>query len=83
MRNGFRVDGLPFHPDIEAATADQILPLVKNDLGIGFVPEDFVARETGSVRQLELTRRCLPEPSVCWSSRPGPLARRLGNSGNW
>ena len=32
--------GLRFRPEIEAATADQILPLVKNDLGIGFVPEE-------------------------------------------
>lgn len=76
----FRVDGLPFHPDIEAATADQILPLVKNDLGIGFVPEDFVARETGSVRQLELTR-ALPARTICLleqQTRPlSPAARKF------
>lgn len=34
--------GLTLTPDIEAATADQILPMVKNDLGIGFVPEEFL-----------------------------------------
>lgn len=34
-----------FAPDIEAATADQILPLVKFDLGIGFVPEQFIESE--------------------------------------
>lgn len=34
--------GCPFSPDIEAATADQILPLVEHDLGIGFVPEAFL-----------------------------------------
>ena len=33
--------GAIFSPDIEAATADQILPLVKHNLGIGFVPKDF------------------------------------------
>lgn len=33
--------GLTIRPDIEAATADQILPMVRNNLGIGFVPEDF------------------------------------------
>ena len=26
-------------PDTEVATTDQILPLVKNELGLGFVPE--------------------------------------------
>lgn len=52
--------GLPFQPSIEAATADQILPMVKNDLGVGFVPEAFL-EEAGSqdVRVLSLT---VPEP---------------------
>jgi DNA-binding transcriptional LysR family regulator len=34
-----------FSPDIEAATADQIIPLVKHGLGIGFVPEQFLESE--------------------------------------
>lgn len=34
-----------FAPDIEAATADQIVPLVKHGLGIGFVPSQFVEDE--------------------------------------
>lgn len=34
-----------FSPDIEAATADQIVPLVKHGLGIGFVPEQFLDDE--------------------------------------
>ena len=37
------MDGLPFHPEIEAATADQILPMVRADLGVGFVPQEFLA----------------------------------------
>ena len=37
--------GLSFSPDIEAATADQILPMIKSDLGIGFVPLDFLEKE--------------------------------------
>lgn len=36
---------LNFAPDIEAATADQILPMVKANLGIGFVPRLFVHEE--------------------------------------
>ena len=42
-----------FSPDIEAATADQILPLVKYGLGIGFVPESFLNGEDG-VRKISL-----------------------------
>ena len=45
--------GCHFTPDIEAATADQILPLVKYDLGIGFVPEQFLENEE-DVRKIEL-----------------------------
>lgn len=41
----FLSHGIRRTPDIEAATEDQILPMVKNDLGIGFVPEDFVRHE--------------------------------------
>ena len=35
----FRAHDLTFSPDIEAATADQILPMVRANLGIGFIPE--------------------------------------------
>lgn len=38
----FAEHGLPFHPDIEAATADQVPPMVEASLGIGFVPEEFL-----------------------------------------
>lgn len=38
----FAREGLVYRPDIEAATADQILPMVRADLGIGFVPREFL-----------------------------------------
>ena len=44
-----------FSPDIEAATADQIVPLVKHGLGIGFVPEQFLEEEE-DVRAISLTK---------------------------
>lgn len=50
----FLKHGYSFSPDIEAATADQILPLVKYGLGIGFVPEQFL-EDGDSVRRIELT----------------------------
>lgn len=34
--------GVTFAPDIEAFTSDQILPMVEADLGIGFVPIEFL-----------------------------------------
>lgn len=62
--------GCTFSPDIEAATADQILPMVKNNLGIGFVPEEFLAEypiEQGVLR-LSLTEE-VPHRKVCFVKR--------------
>ena len=42
----FTDHGLPFHPAIEAFTADQILPMVEADLGVGFVPNEFLESES-------------------------------------
>lgn len=38
----FADQGLNYQPETEAATADQILPMVKADLGIGFIPKAFL-----------------------------------------
>lgn len=43
-----------FSPDIEAATADQIVPLVKYGLGIGFVPKQFLESEK-DIQAISLT----------------------------
>lgn len=43
----FIQNGLTFQPDIEACTADQILPMVEADLGVGFVPVEFLQRGSG------------------------------------
>lgn len=34
--------GLTLSPDIEVATSDLVLPMVRNNLGLGFLPEEFV-----------------------------------------
>lgn len=39
---------LPFRLDIETAAADQILPFVREGLGIGFVPEEFLQEQPSS-----------------------------------
>ena len=54
--------GLAFKPDIEAFTADQILPLVEADLGIGFVPKEFVkCSNNAAIIDLKET---IPERSI-------------------
>ena len=51
----FRAHDLTFSPDIEAATADQILPMVRANLGIGFIPEQAAkeAAADGSIMILQ------------------------------
>lgn len=45
--NFFTSHSLPYRTDIEASTADQILPMVEADLGIGFVPDEFLQKRHG------------------------------------
>lgn len=63
----FSRQGLRFQPEIEAATADQILPMVAENLGIGFVPVQFLQGPEcpEQVFPLELTVP-LPSFSVCY-----------------
>ena len=57
---------LPFDPELEASSTDQILPMVAYDLGIGFYPEalarDALAR--GEVYRIQLTDP-LPDRTFC------------------
>lgn len=62
MRPCSRRHGLSYAPDIEAATSTQLLPLVKNGLGIAFVPD--VLLPAPGIERLHL-REGLPERAVC------------------
>lgn len=57
---------LPFCPELEAATADQILPMIKNNLGIGFLPEIY-AREALKKKEVFLIpiEEQLPLRKIC------------------
>lgn len=57
---------LPFQPDMEAATTDQILPMVEHNLGIGFYPEKLAAEPLaqGKITQIHLSEP-LPERQIC------------------
>ena len=69
----FAAHGLPYHPDIEAFTADQILPMVEADLGIGFVPEEFLEKWS-NVCRIDLEEK-IPERNVVVIKRKGqPLS---------
>ena len=84
----FAKHGITFTPDIEVATADQILPMVKNDLGIGFVPEEFLTDESEKtgIYRLRLKEK-IPVRSVCLvkgteqplSIAAGKLEKMLGS----
>ena len=39
----FTSNGVTFRADVEAATMDQILPMIEHGLGVGFYPEQLVA----------------------------------------
>lgn len=60
----FAKHGLTFLPDIEAATADQIIPLVHQNLGIGFIPEDFLSEVRDGICQLTLAED-IPDRTIC------------------
>lgn len=80
-RAWFAENGMVFKPDVEVTTADQILPVVKNNLGIGFVPEEFLkGEESGCVFRVNLKEE-IPPRSVCYVKRTdqtlGIAAREL------
>jgi len=58
--------GCRFAPDIQVATSDQLLPLIKNNLGIGFVPEFMTKNRLGleNIRKLHLETK-LPARKIC------------------
>lgn len=57
----FSSHGLAYRPDIEAFTADQILPMVAADLGVGFVPEEFLQSEDVNIIDL---KEKIPERNI-------------------
>lgn len=58
----FATHGLPYEPDIEAFTADQILPMVEADLGVGFVPAEFL-RDGTDICTIDLKEE-IPERNI-------------------
>lgn len=72
--------GLVFSPDIEAATADQVLPMVRANFGIGFVPEHTAkeAAADGTIHILHL-KEVTPARTICLLKRKDmPLSVAAG-----
>ena len=68
--NIFRKNGLEFSPDIEVSTTHQILPIVKNNLGIGFIPASFAEKELADGEVFELkTEEAIAPREVCLIKR--------------
>ena len=65
-RQFFLDHGAVLKPDTEAATTDQMLTLVKSELGLAFVPEPMAkeALERGELVQLHL-QEIIPTRSIC------------------
>ena len=77
----FTTHGLSYKPDIEAFTADQILPMVEADLGIGFLPEDFL-REGDGICRIDLKEEIPRRDVVIIKRKEQPLsiaAKELGH----
>lgn len=65
----FLRNGAILNPEIEVATTDQILSMVKNDLGIGFVPDFFLSETSrNALRVLEIAPP-IPERTICLIER--------------
>ena len=81
----FLSHGLDLSPDTEAATADQILPLVKCELGLAFSPQPMAAPSLlkKEIVQIPLKDE-IPERQICLvydSQHPmGAAARELKNT---
>ena len=65
-RQFFLDHGAVLKPDTEAATTDQMLTLVKSELGLAFVPEPMArdSLERGELVQLHL-QEIIPTRSIC------------------
>lgn len=77
----FGKHGLSYNPDVEAATADQLLPLIQHNLGIGFVPKDFLTQQDLSKIHILSLEEPLPARDIVLVSKPkanlSPAAREL------
>lgn len=62
----FLTYGLELEPDTEAATTDQILSLVKNELGLAFLPEPMAQEPIARKEIVEIAlKEAIPSRNIC------------------
>ncbi len=66
----FEQEGSRFSPDIEVSAADQILPMIRCNLGIGIVPTSFfrLHQHSGNYAILNL-EKAIPQRQICMLKR--------------
>ena len=61
----FDRNGLRFSPDVELATTDMILPAVRYNLGLGFIPREFASDDLESGKIFEIhVNEALPKRNI-------------------
>lgn len=72
----FGEKNITLQPDMEVATTDQILPLIKNDFGLGFLPDIFAREYIGKGEIFDIPLRDeIPERWFCLvKDRERPLS---------
>lgn len=73
---------LPYNPDVEVETIDQVLPVVRSNLGIGFVPREmlFGEPERTGIFPIALSEPIPPRSIYLFQRKTQPLsiaAKRL------
>ncbi len=62
----FMAHGLEFTPDTETATTDQILPLVKSELGLAFMPKPMAEAAIANREIVEIAlEEEIPQRNIC------------------
>lgn len=76
----YRSHGLLLKPELEAATTDQILPMVKSNLGLGYIPEIFAkkALALGEVCEISLQEALPPREIFLVENEERPLSITAG-----
>ncbi|WP_147422823.1 LysR family transcriptional regulator [Lacrimispora algidixylanolytica] len=66
LQEFYRSCGLTMQPAIEVATMDLIIPVIRKNLGIGFVPEEFAIPflERKEIMEIKLHEQ-IPERKIC------------------
>ena len=80
-RDFFVEHGTELELDMEVATSDLLLPLIQNNLGIGFVPESLAPALLQEGRLVQIPLACeLPDRSIQLVSEKGRAGSRAADS---